>query len=123
MADRAKGEHPAGTADHRCPLPGCGWTFTQPPPPAPPDIPVINGESLEQAIGRASLAGLQEWYAEAERVVEAHLGGHTTLEWVTEVARLNGIIAELLASVPHDGRGGDTHADLRAGEPAALTRR
>jgi len=107
------------------------------------DIPVINGESLEQAIGRASLAGLQEWYAEAERVVEAHLGGHTTLEWVTEVARLNGIIAgamvtgemievsrsdlaELLTTAPHEGGAWERLADRMlstrrsAGEPAPL---
>jgi hypothetical protein len=76
-----------------CPLPQCGWTHAQPPPDAMspgPVVPVLPGEGLDEAISRASAAILREWYAGAEVVIEAHLGTHTTLEWVTEVMRLRG---------------------------------
>lgn len=87
---------PAGTTVYHCPLPDCGWTFAQPPPdPALPALPVIGGESLDDAISRGTTAILHEWYAEAERTIEAHLGVHTTLEWVTEINRLAGLMAKL----------------------------
>jgi hypothetical protein len=121
-----------GTTIYHCPLPACEWTFTQSPPdPFSPAgaIPVITGESLDEAMARASMAILREWYGESEQALEAHLGTHTLLEWVTEIDRLNRLLAkvgtptgatievdrsdlaELLAKVPHEGTAWERLAD------------
>lgn len=91
-------DYPPGTTVYNCPLPSCEWTFTQSPPdPFSPAgaIPVITGESLDEAMARASMAILREWYGESEQALEAHLGTHTLVEWVAEISRLQEIIAKL----------------------------
>lgn len=124
--------HPPGTAVYHCPLPECEWTFTHSPPdsssPAGP-VPAIAGETLDETIGRAALAISMQWYAEAEDALEVHLSTHTLVEWVTEIGRLNRLLAkvgaptgatievdrsdlaELLARVPHEGTAWERLAD------------
>jgi hypothetical protein len=98
-------EHAPGTTIYHCPLPVCEWTFTQPPPDSSwPVIPVITGESLDGAIGRAAGAIMREWYAEAEEALEAHLSTHTTLEWATEINRLTGLMAKVALDLADGGR-------------------
>jgi hypothetical protein len=59
------------------------------------DVPAVAGESLGEAISRASMAIMREWMAGAEQALEAHLCTHTTLEWVTEISRLNSEVTHL----------------------------
>jgi hypothetical protein len=123
------GDLPAGTTLYHCPLPECGWTLAQPPPDPFAPVPVITGESLDETIGRASMAIMREWYAETEQALEAHLGTHTLLEWMQEIDRLNrllakvgtptgatvevdrGDLAELLTKAPHEGTAWERLAD------------
>lgn len=115
--------HPPGTTVYRCPLPSCEWTFTQAPPDpfAPgPVVAVVAGESLDESIARASMAILRGWYAESERAIEAHLTTHTTLEFVTEISRLNGIISDVARDLADGGAYrlvGDDRRQGDEGEP------
>ncbi len=82
-------EFPPGSSVWSCPLTGCEWTHTQAAPDAAsPAGFVVPAATLEESLQRASMAIMTEWYASAERAIEAHLSTHTPLEWVTEVQRL-----------------------------------
>jgi hypothetical protein len=79
-------EMPAGSKVWHCPL--CEWVHAQPPPDGSYPVNVPSGLTLSESLSTATMMIMTAWMGEAEEAVQAHLSGHTTLEWAREVSRL-----------------------------------
>jgi hypothetical protein len=79
------------TTRHLCPLPDCGWHCDD------------NGPTDRDTRDAAHAPDLNTWIqqtmlrkaARIDALIEAHVSTHTTLEWMTEVARLQSALSRL----------------------------
>jgi hypothetical protein len=78
------GQVPDGVAVFHCPLSACRWTRADDQPPG-------------------MLGALA-----AEAAIQAHLSGHTLVEWVTEVVNLHDVMTSVAAELGEEGRIGRT---------------
>jgi rubredoxin len=79
---------PAGATVYRCPL--CDWVFAQPPG----DAGIRPAADIFEAIS-AAMARAEAELTAMEAAVQAHLGTHGLLDWLTEVTRLRDEVARL----------------------------
>jgi hypothetical protein len=86
---------PAGSSVWYCPL--CNWVHAQPPPfayAAPVNPAMVVGphgpafEALAELTREIEGEPLADWYAAADKVIEAHVSTHPLIEWIREVMRL-----------------------------------
>lgn len=95
-----------GTTRYLCPL-RCGWHHDVPPPsaadaagiPVPPDVTDLSG-----AISHLAAEAARRTAATTEGALAAHLGTHTTVEFVTVIERLHAEVRQLTPARPEEER-------------------
>lgn len=97
-----------GATIYHCPLSKCDWHYRLPEGDEWRNIQAPEPETLRWAPGTPAtdvIAAVdRQRMLAVESILSAHLATHTTPEWVTEISRLNGIMAAVARNLADDGR-------------------
>jgi hypothetical protein len=97
-----------GTTTYHCPLSTCKWQYTLPEGDEWRDIQPPDPEALRWAPGTPVtdvIAAIdRQRMLAVESVLSAHVATHTAVEWITEISRLNEIMAAVARDLADDGR-------------------